>query len=202
MMVAAIVLAAGKSERMGYNKLLLRLNGRTVIDHVLNAITAARIDETVVVLGHKPEEMIDAVTSRRGAVRIVVNQDYERGMVTSFQQGLRLLSHADAVFLVLGDQPMLDATLLEAMMRHLADHPEALIVSPVYEGKKGHPVLFRRTIFGEILNLGNNATIREVTHRHADRLLALEAPQWTTFDMDTPEEYLRVRTLMGRGRYS
>ncbi len=202
MMVAAIVLAAGKSERMGYNKLLLRLNGRTVIDHVLNAITAARIDETVVVLGHKPEEMIDAVTSRRGAVRIVVNKDYERGMVTSFQQGLRLLSHADAVFLVLGDQPTLDATLLEAMMRHLVGHPEALVVSPVYEGKKGHPVLFRRALFGEILSLDNNATIREVTHRHADRLLTLEAPQWTTFDMDTPEDYLRVRTLMGRERYS
>ncbi len=193
-------MAAGKSERMGRNKLLLRFDDRTIIDHVLDAIAAAYIHETVVVLGHKPEELIDVVAPRRDAVRIVINRDYEHGMTTSFQKGLRVLRHVDAAFLVLGDQPILDANVLDVMMQHLADNRETLIVSPLYKGKKGHPVLFHRALFGEILGLDKTATIRDVIRRHAGRLLTVEAPEWTTMDMDTPEDYLRFCTLMRRGR--
>ncbi len=201
MVAAAIVLAAGKSERMGCNKLLLRLNGHTVLDHVLDAIAAAGIEETVVVLGPRPEELLGVVTSRRGAARVIVNQDHARGMASSFQKGLRALRHADWAFLVLGDQPMLDPGLLNEMTQRLAAHPEALIVSPVHHGKRGHPVLFRRALFGEVLELDDTATIRDIVHRHADRLLTVEAAEWTILDMDTPEEYLRVRALMRRERY-
>ncbi|MGZ4904314.1 MAG: nucleotidyltransferase family protein [Halobacteriota archaeon] len=200
-MAAAIVLAAGKSERMGCNKLLLCLNGHTVLSHVLNAITAAHLKDTVVVLGHKPEELIDVVSSRDDAVRIVVNRDHEHGMTTSFQKGLQALRHVDAAFLVLGDQPMLDPTLLDEMMQCLADHHEALIVSPLHKGKKGHPVLFRSALFGEILGLNHTATIRNIVHRHADRLFTVEAPEWTILDMDTPRDYLRICTSMRRDRY-
>ncbi len=192
-------MAAGKSERMGRNKLLLRLDDRAVIEHVLNAIAAAHIHETVVVLGHQPEELIDFVASRRDAVRIVVNRDYAHGMATSFQKGLRALRRVDAAFLVLGDQPTLDYNLLDVMMRHLADHREALIVSPMWEGKKGHPVLFRSELFSEILGLDKTETIRDVIHRHAGRLLTVEAPEWTVMDMDTPGDYLRAQALMQRG---
>jgi len=192
---AAIVLAAGRSERMGQNKLLLRLNGGTVVDHTLNAIATADIDETVVVLGHNAQEMIEVVTPRRDAVHIVINRDYKRGMTSSFQAGLRSLRHVDAAFLVLGDQPILDANLLELMMRQLADNPETLIVSPIYEGKKGHPVLFRKELFGEILDLSKTETVRDVIHRDAGRLLTVEAPEWTIMDMNTPEDYIRFRTM-------
>ena len=199
MMTAAIVLAAGRSERMGQNKLLLRLNDSTLLDHVLNAIAAADIHEKVVVLGHKPEEIIDVVTSRRDAAQIVINRDYKQGMASSFQKGLQLLRYVDAAFLVLGDQPILDKNLLNVMVHQLADNRETLIVSPIYEGKKGHPVLFRRELFGEISGLAKNETIRDVIHRHAARLLTVEAPEWTIMDIDTPEDYARIRTLMNRG---
>lgn len=192
-------MAAGKSERMGRNKLLLRLDDRAVIEHVLNAVAAAHIHETVVVLGHRPEELIDFVAPRRDAVRIVVNRDYEHGMATSFQKGLLALRRVDAAFLVLGDQPMLDTNLLDVMIQHLADHREALIVSPMCEGKKGHPVLFRNELFSEILDLDETESIRDVIHRHAGRLLTVEAPEWTVMDMDTPGDYLRIRALVQRG---
>ncbi len=201
MKAAAVVLAAGKSERMGCSKLLLRVNGRTVLDHILNATTAARLKETVVVLGYKREELIDVVASRDDTVRIVVNEDYAHGMVRSFQKGLQALRNVDAAFLVLGDQPMLDPELLNEMVQCLADHQEALVVSPTHNGKRGHPVLFHRALFGEILSLDSAATVRDVIHRRADRVLTVEAQAWTTFDMDTPAEYRRVCALMKHGRY-
>ncbi|MGZ4847359.1 MAG: nucleotidyltransferase family protein [Halobacteriota archaeon] len=199
MMTAAIVLAAGKSERMGQNKLLMRMDGGTLLDTVLNAIAAADIRETVVVVGHNAEEIIKVVSLKRDAPLIVINRDYAQGMASSFQTGLRLLPHVDAVFLVLGDQPILDKNLLDIMMSKLRDNRETLIVSPIYQGKKGHPVLFRRELFGEILGLNQNETIRDVIHRHAGRLRTVEAPEWTIVDMDTQEDYARIRALMRRG---
>lgn len=196
MIVAAVVLAAGKSKRMRQNKLLLPLNGFTVIENVLNAVAAADIKEKVVVLGHDPEEMIDAIKHWQDTVQVVINPDYEQGMISSFQKGLRPLRYVDAAFLVLGDQPILDKSLLDVMMQRLENHQDVLIVSPIYKGKKGHPVLFRKDLFSEILSLGTNEIIRDVIHRHASRLLTVEAQEWTIIDMDTLEDYLRIRNLV------
>jgi molybdenum cofactor cytidylyltransferase len=142
MKTAAIVLAAGKSERMGQNKLLLRLNDTTVIDHILDAVAAANINETVVVLGHKPERIIEVIQPRREVVKTVINEDFERGMISSFQKGLQLLPPVDASFLILGDELILDNNFLNAMIQHMENsRGRALLVSPIHKGKKGHPLL-------------------------------------------------------------
>jgi len=197
MMTAAIVLAAGKSERMGQNKLLLRLNDTTVIDNILDAVAAANIDETIVVLGHKPEQITEAIQSRREAVRTGVNEDFAHGMISSFQKGLQLLPYVDAAFLILGDEPILDSNFLNVMMQHMENaHGRALVVSPVHKGKKGHPLLVHRQLFSEILGLEKTETMRDIVRRHADRLLTIAAPAWTLMDIDTPEDYARIRSLM------
>lgn len=202
-MTAAIVLAAGKSERMGKNKLLLRLNDITVIDTILDAVTTANINETVMVLGHKPEQLVEAIQPRRGAVKTIINEDYESGMISSFQKGLQLLLYVDAAFLVLGDEPILDSTFLNAMIQHMENaHDNALLVSPIHKGKKGHPLLIHRQLFGEILGLEKAETMRDVVQRHADRLLAIEAPEWTTMDIDTPEDCAHIRSLMHGGSHN
>jgi molybdenum cofactor cytidylyltransferase len=201
MISGAVVLAAGKSERMGQNKLLLRLNGKRLIDNVLDALATASIDEQVVVLGHKAEEVIEAVRPRLNRVKITVNRDYEQGMTSSFKTGLQLLSHVDAVFLVLGDEPILDPKLLRLMIGQMEKGKgEALIVSPIHKGKKGHPLLFHSRLFEEILNLKNSQTIRDVVHRHADKLVTVEAPKWIIMDIDTPEDYNRISNLIKTGR--
>jgi molybdenum cofactor cytidylyltransferase len=202
MMTAAIVLAAGKSERMGQNKLLLRLNDSTVIDTILDAVAAANIDETVVVLGHKPEQLIEVIQPRREAVKTVINEDFEHGMLSSFQKGLQLLPYVDVVFLILGDEPILDSNFLNAMIQHMENaHGNALLVSPIHKGKKGHPLLVHRQLFSEILGLEQTETMRDVVHRHADRLLTIVAPEWTVMDIDTPEDYARIRSLMNGGSH-
>jgi molybdenum cofactor cytidylyltransferase len=200
MITGAVVLAAGKSERMGQNKLLLRLNGERLIDNILDALAAASVDEQVIVLGHKAEEVTEAVKPRLSRVKIAVNRDYEQGMTSSFQKGLKLLSRVDAVFLVLGDEPIFDPKVLRLMIGRMEKgRGEALIVSPIHKGKKGHPLLFHNRLFEEILNLKNSQTVRDVVHCHADKLVTVEAPRWTIMDIDTPEDYSRISNLVKTG---
>ena len=202
MIIGAVVLAAGKSERMGQNKLFLSLNGKALIDNILDAVAAAGIDEQVIVLGHKPEQVIEAIKPRLRTLKIAVNEDYEQGMTSSFQKGLQLLPYVDAAFLVLGDEPIFDPNFLKLMVQQMENSQgKALIVSPIHKGKKGHPLLFHRQLFAEILNLKNPQTIREIVHRYADRLLTIEAPQWTIMDIDTPEDYARISGLIKTGNW-
>jgi molybdenum cofactor cytidylyltransferase len=202
MIVGAVVLAAGKSERMGDNKLFLSLNGKTLLDNILDAVTAAGISVQVIVLGHEPELVNDALKPRLPTLKITVNDDYKQGMTSSFQTGLRLLPHVDATFLVLGDELIFDPNLLKLMIHKMENSlDKALIISPIHNGKKGHPLLFHRQLFPEILNLKNNRTIRDIVHLHADRLLTIEASQWTILDIDTPEDYGRISDLIKSGNW-
>lgn len=185
MRAAAVVLAAGKSSRMGRNKLLLEVDGATVLDRLLVSLTSV-LGEVIVVTGNDPET-IRVIAESRGA-RVVHNPNYEEGMTTSFQAGLSAGS-ADAVFLVLGDQLGLEPGLLWRMIDVMEDEPSTLIVSPICEGKRGHPTLFRRPLFNEILGLRGEETLKDVVLRHESEHRTVEGDEWTVIDLDTPEDY-------------
>ncbi|MBS7638404.1 nucleotidyltransferase family protein [Candidatus Bathyarchaeota archaeon] len=191
MRLSAVVLAAGKSERMGVNKLLLRIAGKTLLDLILEALEASSLQEVYVVLGHKPEELRPII--KRHDVMEVLNPNYEAGMLSSFKAGLRRVS-AEAAFLILGDQ-LLEPALLVRMASVMEGDPQALIVSPTHMGRRGHPVLFRRTIFGEILNLGDGETLRDLIERHSSAHRLVEGGPLCILDIDTPEDFERARRL-------
>lgn len=200
MIFGAVVLAAGKSERMGQNKLLLPWNGRRLVDNILDALSEANVSEQVVVLGHRAEDVFQAIKPRLSTVKVAVNGHYEEGMTSSFQTGLRVLKRIDAVFLVLGDEPIFDSGIMRLMSKRMEEgRGETWIVSPIHMGKKGHPLLFHSRLFHEILDLQKPQTIRDVVHRHGDRLVALEAPNWTVMDIDTPADYERMRSFAEAG---
>lgn len=186
-------MAAGKSERMGRNKLLLEIGGQTVLDRVLAALEASQVEEIIVVLGHRPDDLYP-VTGSHG-VETVFNPGYEEGMTSSLKAGLRKVS-GGMVFLCLGDQPMLDPALLDGMIEALQANPEAWIVSPVHGGRRGHPVLFRKPLFPEILGLGPRDILRDVVRGKEDLHLEVQGGPWCTLDMDTPEDYVRIKTLI------
>ena len=188
--VATVVLAAGKSQRMGRNKLLLRIGGRTVLDRVLSSVEASRVEAVYVVIGHRPEDLVPIVEAH--SAEAVLNPDYEEGMTSSFKTGLSRVS-VDAAFLCLGDQVVLDPVLMDRMIDAMEADPEALIVSPVHEGRRGHPVLFRDTLFPEIMGLGSGDTMKDVVEGHGDRHMEIEGDVWCTLDMDTPEDYEMIR---------
>ena len=190
MKIVAIVLAAGKSSRMGTNKLLLKLGEKTVIEHILDNLEHY---ETIVVTGYHPEDITPFV--KRYNARTVHNPDYEKGMTTSFQAGLRELDpEVNTVLLVLSDTFGFTQELLDAMELKMASSV-ALLVSPVYEGKLGHPVLVAYELFSEFLELGEGDTMKDVVLRHEDEHEYVPGDIWTRIDLDTPEDYEYVKKL-------
>src|SRR5262245_44722940 len=146
-MIAAIVLTAGKSERMGRPKALLPIRGRTFLENILDAIAQSPIGYTVVVTGHHDEE----IRRRVSLPNVVFNANYGQGMITSFQAGIRALPATVAgAFLFLVDHPIVDRSTIEALIENFAP---SRIVLPIYLGRRGHPVLFASEILQEILAL-------------------------------------------------
>jgi len=186
----AVVLAAGKSSRMGANKLLLEVAGRTVLDRLLDALTQA-VNEVVVVTGNNSEPI--RVIAEAHGVSVTHNPDHEKGMTTSFQTGIKAMGNVDAAFLVLGDQLGLRPELLRMMVAAIEDVPGALIVSPTHGGKRGHPVLFGANLFGEILAL--RGMLKEVVDAHVNAHVHVEGGEWSTLDFDTPGDFERAKRL-------
>jgi molybdenum cofactor cytidylyltransferase len=154
-----------------------------MIERIIDSFKGV-VDELIVVLGHQPEKLMP--TLEKLGTKWVVNENYREGMVSSFKRGLREFRKHDAIFLALGDQPFVErGFLLEAIK---VWRTGAKVVSPVYQGKKGHPVLFDKSLFDEIFSLQKHEMIRDVIHRHENEHRLVEAGEWTVIDLDTPED--------------
>lgn len=190
--VGAVILAAGESSRMGKNKLLMDIKGKEVIERVRDKVSKAA-NEYLFVLGHNPPKNVPKLKEMEEDW--IVNEEYSHGMTWSFVKGLKALKDQhrdlDSVMLVLGDQPLVDGDFLCKMVEKWEE--ESGIVSPIHNGKKGHPVLFDEKYFDEILSLPKDGVIRDVIHNNDDELHLLEAPKWSIMDMDTPEDYEKVK---------
>lgn len=177
MIIGAVVLASEKQKSTEQNRALQFLNGKTAIEKVLDTLETAQINPQVAVLGVDLEEVIAAIRSKLGKVKIALNLAPTRGNTPSFQTGLIVISNVEAAFMVLGDQP-LDAAVLKALAKALEDNPEALIAQPIKEGKEGYPLLFRQPLFAQILGLLSTQTIEDVVNMHKDDVVKVDASQW------------------------
>ena len=186
-MISAIVLAAGKSERMGRPKALLPFQGRTFLENILDAVAHSSIGETIVVVGHHRAEIAAHVR----VPRLVFNPDYEQGMITSFQTGIRALA-PDCVgaMLFLVDHPVVEAGTINTLAQNVA--PNRIVV-PTFNGKRGHPVLFGSKVLEEILALPPSQGANIVVRRDPGRVmeLAVDAPG-VLVDVDTPEDFEKL----------
>lgn len=190
MKTVAVVLAAGKSSRMGSNKLLLKLGGKTVIEHILDRLSHY---PTIVVTGHRPDDITPII--QRYNAKIVYNPDYEKGMTTSFQAGLKALDpDVEAVFMVLSDTFGFNEYLLDRLEEKMCS-TVALLVSPKYEGRRGHPVLVAYELFERFLAIGDDETMKDVVLRYEDEHEYITGDIWTTIDLDTPQDYERIKSL-------
>ena len=190
-MISAIVLTAGKSERMGSPKALLPIRGRTFLENILDAISGTAIRDAVVVVGHHEREIRERVSWPS----VVFNPDYEKGMITSFQAGIRALPGGiSGAFLFLVDHPLIDSATIESMIGHLAPNR---IVLPVFQGRRGHPVLFASGILQEILALHSSQGANIVVRKDPARIIevAVDAPG-ILLDVDTPEDFEKLRSRL------
>jgi molybdenum cofactor cytidylyltransferase len=188
--VAAIVLAAGQSRRMGAFKQLLPLGDKPVVAWVITALVGAGITEIIVVTGHRRQE-VEAVLSSH-PVRCVANPDYAAGeMLSSIQVGLRALGEEiGAALLVLGDQPQLQSGVIRTVLQSYRQCDGQHITIPTYAGRRGHPICIPRAMWSEVLALPLSASLRDVLRKHANEVREVPVDTDSILrDMDTWEDY-------------
>lgn len=196
-MIGAVVTAAGRSRRMGTQKLLLPFGRTTVIGHVVDQLLHSVVDRIYVVVGHQPDRIITELSGR--AVSIVTNTDHDRGMLSSIRCGLRALPPECAAILVaLGDQPAVTAELVDAMVESFAKVNRRIVV-PTHGGRRGHPLLFSADYRQEILTRYDAPGLRGLLRAHADDLFELPvATPAVLSDINYPEDYRRARAALKR----
>jgi molybdenum cofactor cytidylyltransferase len=187
--VAAIILAAGRSSRMGKPKLLLPYKGRPIVNWVLAAACASQADPVIIVLGHEAQQVDAALRAERWFLAIH-NPGYMDGMSTSLKIGLAATpKEADGAIILLGDQPLITPEIINAMSAESAREPDAIIAAS-YQGRRGNPVLFPRKYFAELETITGDEGGRSALARHLEQVRLVEIDDALAgFDVDTPEEY-------------
>jgi molybdenum cofactor cytidylyltransferase len=190
--IAAIVLAAGRSSRMGTNKLLLDLAGRPIIAHVVAEARRGGFSEIVVVTGHQAGKVKAALADE--PVRIIEARDHALGMAASLKAGIKALApETDAALILLGDMPQVSTGLMQNIVRAYNPLEGRAIVLPVAEGKRGNPALFDRRFFGEILSLEGDVGARHIIAGNAELVVEVPAEAREIFiDVDTPDAYHQI----------
>jgi molybdenum cofactor cytidylyltransferase len=178
----AVVLAAGRSTRMGGpNKLLIDIDGEPLIRRTLRAVRAARPDRVVVVTGFEADAVREAVGDLPD--RIVHNPDFDQGMASSLKAGVAACTHCASAMICLGDMPWVRARTMRRMWE-VADHRR--IVVPVFQGRWGNPVIWSSAYFPELAALAGDRGARSLMERYPPTLLETD-DAGILRDVDTPE---------------
>jgi len=191
--LTAIVLAAGKSSRMGRTKALLPIGEHeTFLSRIVNTLRSAGVTDVIVVVGHDARAIIERHTELRD-VRFVVNERYEEGQFSSLLAGLNAVAQdADGALVTLVDVPLVSATTIEAVVdRHRAT--VAPIIRPASGTRHGHPIFVARSLFAEIRSGDPSTGAKPIVRRHAS--VDGDVPvddEGAFFDVDTPSDYDRV----------
>ena len=196
--LSGLILAAGASTRMGRPKQLLPLGDRCLLQHALDEALRSRLDEVILVLGHRAEEIQEALQLPSGrSTRVVINPDYTSGLSASLRLALRAADpRAVAAAILLGDQPNMAGELIDRMAAAFlaADAP---VVRPVYSGSAGrrvpgHPVFLARRIWPEVEKLRGDQGARALVSARPEWLLEVPVDYEPPADVDTWEDYQRA----------
>jgi molybdenum cofactor cytidylyltransferase len=190
--IAAILLAAGKSRRMGCCKQLLPLGGSTVIDRCLDTLFKGGADEVVVVISEAGQSVAEAVSAY--PVRTVVNPDPEGDMASSVRTGRDAISSAaSGVLICLCDYPLVSANTITGMITQHQLQPDQIII-PCFDGQRGHPLLFPGSLLDR---LETGMILRDLIREHPQQIHYLETEDpGILMDMDTPEDYRRICNMI------
>ncbi len=185
-----MVLAAGRSRRMGAQKLLLPLGDRPAIARIVDEVLSGPVDRVFVIVGPDGDRITEALAGRR--VEFVTNPDPEAEMLSSVRCGLRAMPEdCEAVLVVLGDQPGVTADVIASLVQ--AFHASGRgIATPTHNGRRGHPLMFAMRYRDEILNNYEDIGLRGLLHAHPEDVCEVEFPAPNVIDdMDLPEDYER-----------
>lgn len=193
--VAGIILAAGTSSRMGRTKQLLPYKGATILGAVVENALAADLDPVILVLGCDAARIEKTLRQQMDVSKLktTFNPDFKNGQSSSIVQGLKNVeNNTDAAMFLLGDQPQITPATLNYLVDTFKKKPVP-IMAPCYEGQRGNPVIFSRSLFPElrVLEADTGARILFKKHAHQIRMLAVTDPAIVT-DIDTPLDYQQI----------
>jgi molybdenum cofactor cytidylyltransferase len=193
--VTGIVLAAGKSSRMGRTKQLLPFRGTTILECVVDNALASALQRVIVVLGHQADEVESLLKGRE--VTVVINPLHGSGQSSSLKAGMRAVAaQTDAVLFLLGDQPLVTPATINTILSAFEVSPASPVIQPVFQGKRGNPVLFSRETFPRFTTLTEDHGARTLFGEYADRILQVPIDDPNIhFDIDTEEDYRRLLQL-------
>jgi molybdenum cofactor cytidylyltransferase len=185
--IAAVILAAGRSQRMrGANKLIATIGSRPLVRIVAEAALASRAYRTIVVTGHRAEEVRSALSGLE--VGFAHNPDYADGLSTSLRTGIdRLGDDVDGAIVLLGDMPAIDTAAIDRVIAAFNPQAGALIVVPTHAGKRGNPVLWSARFFDALRVVEGDVGGRHLLGINAEAVVEVEMDQAVTVDLDTPE---------------
>jgi molybdenum cofactor cytidylyltransferase len=194
-MIVAVILSAGESSRMGRPKALLPIDGVRFIEKIVTSLKSTRVGKIAVVLGHEAEEMRQKISDL--PCEVVINPGYKRGQLSSLVAAIRNIEagndaqSVDGILVHLVDHPYIDPTLVNSMIDRFYE-TKKLIVVPRYRDRRGHPVIFSRLLFAELLATPIDQGAKVVVHAHRNETLEIDTDdEGVTVDIDTPEEYRR-----------
>lgn len=197
--IAALILAAGQSQRMGAeNKLLATLDGRPMLAHVITEAGAAGADPVIVVTGHERERVEQAISSLKATP--VYNPEFAAGLSTSLRRGLAALPEdMDGVLVCLGDMPRISAAVIARLIAAFDPLEGRAICIPTWRGKRGNPVLFARRFIPEMQEIAGDIGARALISEYPDALCDVAMDETPSgdgilLDVDTPEALAALRT--------
>ncbi len=192
-MVAAIILAAGCSRRMGeQNKLLLPVHEAPMISNVVKAALASRVEQVIVVVGYEADEIRELLP--RSRVTTAYNPEYATGMASSLRYGLQAVAEdMDSALILLGDMPLVSSAQMDQLIAEFKPDLGLDIVVPVRQGRRGNPVLWGRRYFDKMQALQGDTGARDLLLEHAPNVTSVEMSDEAVFlDVDIPTDLADV----------
>lgn len=211
--IAAVILAGGTSSRMGQPKALLTLGSKSFLEHCVGEVALARIRDTIIVLGAGHSEIALTLGWFKG--RIIVNHDWESGQLSSIVTGIDAITGhgADTSHCVVAgidivpesdhrgvliwpvDHPLVSAQVISTMIRAFHDSGKPIVV-PVYNGRRGHPIIFSSTLFHEVRLAPQGIGLRSVVRAHEEGICDVPTQdEGVIINIDTPDDYRRFVTM-------
>lgn len=183
-----MILAAGESRRMGRQKLLLPFKGKTIIETVIKKVIRSKAEKILVVIGSEKEKMEKKISDY--PVKIAYNPDFRSGMLSSLQRGFKALpKNAEAVLIVLGDQPALSSAVINKIIDAYKKTKKGIVL-PVYRGERGHPVLIDVKYRQEVARLDPDIGLRQLVYDQREDILEVKVTTPTILrDIDDERDY-------------
>ena len=188
-MISLVVLAAGKSTRMKENKLLLRINGETLIRHVVKTATRSNADEVIVVVGYEAEKVKQRLL--RLQCKLIMNENYLKGQSESVKTGLTAVSsNAEAVMVLPADVALIDERSINKVIDEYRRSKNPIVIAS-HQHHSGHPILLDRALFPEISEITEDTFgLKAVINRHRAEVKYIEVgAENALIDIDTQEEF-------------